>query len=100
MDLVDFEKSISYNFKDKKLLKTALTHVSYAYENKNESNERIEFLGDAVLELAISKYLYKSMPNLSEGEMTKVRAAVVCEKSLLEVAKRHNFGDFLYLRKK
>ena len=99
MDLTDFEKNIGYNFKDKKLLKTALTHVSYAYENKGISNERIEFLGDAVLELVISKYLYKSMPNLSEGEMTKVRASVVCEKSLLEVAKKHNFGDFLYFGK-
>lgn len=100
MELVNFEENIGYSFKNKKLLKTALTHVSYAYENKSISNERIEFLGDAVLELVISKYLYKSMPNLSEGEMTKVRASVVCERSLLEVAKKHNFGDFLYLRKK
>ena len=98
MDLTSFEENIGYNFKDKKLLKTALTHVSYAYENKNISNERIEFLGDAVLELVISKHLYKTKTQLSEGEMTKVRAAVVCEKSLLDVAKKHNFGSFLYLR--
>lgn len=100
MDLADFEKSIGYSFKDKSLLQTALTHVSYAYAKKSTSNERVEFLGDAVLELVVSRYLYKSAFNLSEGEMTKVRAAVVCEKSLLEVAKKHNFGDFLYLRKK
>jgi len=97
MELEKFEQNIGYVFKDKKLLRTALTHVSFAYENKNTSNERIEFLGDAVLELVISKYLYKSMPNLSEGEMTKARASVVCEKSLVTIATKHNFGNFLFL---
>ncbi len=93
------EESIGYNFKDKNLLKTALTHTSYAYENNVESNEKLEFLGDSILEFISSKYLYLNYPKLKEGEMTKVRAAVVCEKSLYKIAKLHNFSDFLYLGK-
>ena len=69
------------------------------YENNVESNEKLEFLGDAVLEFISSKHLYNNYPRLQEGEMTKVRATVVCEKSLYEVAKLHNFSDFLYLGK-
>ena len=91
------EKSIGYVFKNKELLKKALTHTSYAYENNLESNEKLEFLGDSILEFISSKYLYKKYPKLREGEMTKVRATVVCEKSLYKVAKLHNFSDFLYL---
>ena len=93
------EESIGYNFKDKNLLKTALTHTSYAYENGVESNEKLEYLGDSILEFISSKYLYLNYPKLKEGEMTKVRAAVVCEKSLYKIAKLHNFSDFLYLGK-
>ena len=95
----EIEKSIQYCFQDKNLLKKALTHTSYAYENKLESNEKLEFLGDSILEFISSKYLYENYPNLKEGEMTKVRATVVCEKSLYEIAKLHNFSDFLYLGK-
>ena len=97
--LEELEKSIGYTFKDKDLLKNALTHTSYAYENKIESNEKLEFLGDSILEFISSKYIYKNYPNLKEGEMTKVRAEVVCEKSLYEVAQKHNFSDFLYIGK-
>ena len=93
------EESIGYSFKDKTLLETALTHTSYAYENKTESNEKLEFLGDSILEFISSQYLYRNYSNLKEGEMTKVRAAVVCEKSLYKIAKLHNFSDFLYLGK-
>ena len=93
----EFEKSIGYSFKNKLLLKQALTHTSYAYEHKTESNEKLEFLGDAILEITVSKYLFNNYQKLKEGEMTKVRATVVCEESLHEVAKRHNFSDFLYL---
>ena len=93
------EKSIKYEFKNKELLKKALTHTSYAYENKTESNEKLEFLGDSILEFISSQYLYKYYPNLREGEMTKVRATVVCEESLYKVAKLHDFSDFLYLGK-
>ena len=99
MELADCERNISYIFNDKKLLKNALIHTSYAYENRVSSNERLEYLGDSILEFVISEYLYKNYKNLSEGEMTKVRANVVCEDSLYEVAKRHNFSDFLYLGK-
>ena len=93
------EKSIGYVFKNKELLKKALTHTSYAYEHKKESNEKLEFLGDSILEFVSSNYLYQKYPNLKEGEMTKVRATVVCEESLYKVAKLHNFSDFLYLGK-
>lgn len=93
------EESIGYTFQDKNLLKKALTHTSYAYENKLESNEKLEFLGDSILEFISSKYLYENYPKLKEGEMTKVRATVVCEKSLYKIAKLHNFSDFLYLGK-
>lgn len=99
MDLEKLENSIGYHFKNKNLLKKALTHTSYAYENNLQSNEKLEFLGDSVLEFISSKYIYNKYPNLKEGEMTKVRATVVCEKSLSEIAKLHNFSDFLYLGK-
>ena len=91
------EKKIGYTFQNKELLKKALTHTSYAYENNIESNEKLEFLGDSILEFVSSKYLYENYPELKEGEMTKVRATVVCEKSLYKVAKEHDFSDFLYL---
>ena len=93
------ENNIGYSFKNKDLLKEALTHTSYAYENKVKSNERLEYLGDSILEFVISEYLFLEYNNLSEGEMTKVRANVVCEDSLYEIAKRHNFSDFLLLGK-
>ena len=93
------EESIRYTFKDKELLKKALTHTSYANENNIESNEKLEFLGDSILEFISSKYIYGKYTKLKEGEMTKVRAAVVCEKSLHKIALMHNFSDFLYLGK-
>jgi len=98
-ELKYIEKELGYEFKNKLLLKTALTHTSYAYEKKIESNEKLEFLGDSILEFISSQYIYNTYPNLKEGEMTKVRASVVCEKSLHEIAKKHNFSDFLYLGK-
>ena len=99
MELEVLEKSIGYSFKNKDLLKNALTHTSYAFEKHIQSNEKLEFLGDSILEFISSKYLYNTYPNLKEGEMTKVRATIVCEDSLYEVAKLHNFSDFLYLGK-
>lgn len=95
----NLEENIGYTFKNKELLKKALTHTSYAYENNIESNEKLEFLGDSILEFVSSEYLYNNYIQLKEGEMTKVRATVVCEKSLYKVAKKHNFSDFLYLGK-
>lgn len=99
MELQELEQEIGYTFKDKELLKKALTHTSYAYEHHRESNEKLEYLGDSILEFISSKYLYKQYQHLKEGEMTKVRASVVCEDSLYQIAKRHNFSDFLYLGK-
>ncbi len=99
MKLELFEKEIGYCFNNKELLQNALTHTSYAYEKNVSSNEKLEFLGDSILEFLSSKYLYENYKNLNEGEMTKVRASVVCEKSLYKIAIRHNFSDFLYLGK-
>lgn len=98
-NLEELEKSIGYTFKNKELLKTALTHTSYAYENNVKSYERLEYLGDSILEFISSEYLFENFENLSEGEMTKVRAYSVCEDSLYEIANKHNFSDFLYLGK-
>jgi dsRNA-specific ribonuclease len=81
------------------LLKKALTHTSYANENNVESNEKLEYLGDSILEFISSKYLFDNYKELKEGEMTKVRATVVCEESLHKIALKHNFSDFLYLGK-
>ena len=99
MDYSILEKEIGYTFKDKSLLENALTHTSYAYEKKVESNEKLEFLGDSILEFLSSIYLFQNYKNLKEGEMTKVRAQVVCEDSLYKIALAHNFSDFLRLGK-
>ncbi len=99
MDISILENSIGYCFKNKELLKKALTHTSYANEHHIESNEKLEFLGDSILEFISSKYIFNNYSFLKEGEMTKVRADVVCEKSLYSVAVKHNFSDFLYLGK-
>lgn len=100
MDKIEIlEKNIGYTFKNKALLKNALTHTSYAHENHLQSNEKLEFLGDSILEFISSKYIYNNYPKLKEGEMTKVRATVVCEDSLYKIADKHNFSDFLYVGK-
>ena len=99
MNFEKLEKSIGYKFKNKELIRKALTHTSYAYENKVESNEKLEFLGDSILEFISSKYIYNNYKKLKEGEMTKVRAEVVCEDSLYKVAKSHNFSDFILIGK-
>jgi ribonuclease-3 len=99
VDIERLEQNIRYTFKNKELLKTALTHTSYAHEKRVESNEKLEFLGDSILEFVTSNYLYNNYRKLKEGEMTKVRASVVCESSLYQVALKHNFSDFLKLGK-
>lgn len=99
MNLEEVEKNIGYNFKNKKLLENALTHTSYAYEHQIASNEKLEFLGDSILEYVSSEYIYNNYTNLKEGEMTKVRATVVCEKSLYKIAQKHNFSNFLMVGK-
>lgn len=99
MNLIELEQKIKYEFKDKDILKKALTHTSYAHEHKVESNEKLEFLGDSILEFVSSEYLYSELQNLKEGEMTKVRATVVCENSLYKIAQKYDFGKFLFLGK-
>ena len=99
MNIEEIEKSINYKFKNNKLLETALTHTSYANENNVESYEKLEFLGDSILEFISSKYLYNTYENLSEGQLTKVRAQVVCEDSLKEVAKKHKFYEYIRVSK-
>ena len=98
-NLEELEQNIGYKFTNIKLLQNALTHTSYAYEHGKKSNEKLEFLGDSILEFVSSEYMYNKYLNLKEGQLTKVRATVVCEKSLYKVATAHNFGEFLYLGK-
>ncbi|MBR0104873.1 MAG: ribonuclease III [Firmicutes bacterium] len=101
-DLSAFENTIGYIFKDKELIKLALTHSSYANEvkgAKKANNERLEFLGDAVLELGISEYIYKMFPEMPEGELTKLRAGVVCEPSLAKKARYYEVYDYMFLGK-
>lgn len=93
------QENIKYKFNNIELLKTAVTHTSYAYDHEIQSNEKLEFLGDSILEFVSSQYIYKNYPKLKEGEMTKVRATVVCESSLYKVAGLHDFSDFLYIGK-
>ena len=99
MDFKGLEEKLGYTFRNKDLLETALTHSSYAYERKKTSNEKLEFLGDSILEFISSIYIYENYFKLTEGEMTKVRATVVCENSLYKVANLLNFSDFLLLGK-
>ena len=94
------EEKIGYTFKNKVLLETAMNHTSFANEHKGkESNERLEFLGDAILELISSEYIFKTYPKMPEGEMTKTRAYAVCEDSLAIVANKFGFSDFLHVGK-
>ncbi len=95
----EIEKYYGLDFKDKKLLKTALTHSSYANENNCESNERLEFIGDAVLDLIMGKYLFLENKNYNEGNLTKKRAKYVCESALVEYAKACNLKKYLFLGK-
>lgn len=96
------EETIGYTFFDKTLLKRALTHPSYANEqkiNKIGHYERLEFLGDAVLEMISSEYLYQNYEHLSEGKMTKIRAAAVCEEALAFCGEKIKLGDYIFLGK-
>ena len=99
MNYTIIEENIGYSFKNKKLLEQAFMHTSYANTRKLQSNEKLEFLGDSILEYISSEYIYNNYQDLKEGEMTKVRATVVCEDSLYEIALKHNFSDFLILGK-
>ena len=96
----DLEAAIGYRFKNITLLQNALTHSSYANErwhNSLMSNERLEFLGDSILGMVVAEYLYKSFPDRPEGELTRMRADMVCEKTLAAVAARIDLGRHLLL---
>ena len=98
----EIEESIGYRYEDRENLLLALTHSSYANERKEEllqSNERLEFLGDAILNITISEDIYLNRPELTEGEMTKLRANIVCENSLVKCANMLKVGRFLLLGK-
>lgn len=102
LNLEEFEKKLGYHFQDKNLLLLALTHSSYANEHKkggHENNERLEFLGDAVLDMVVSEYIYRKFPEMPEGELTKLRAAVVCEGSLAQLSRQLGVGRNLFLGK-
>lgn len=99
-DIKEFENIIGVEFNNKNLLQQSLTHRSFLNENKNlkiEHNERLEFLGDAVLELVITHYLYKKYPDKNEGDMTSIRSALVNAQTCAEVANHLNVNDFLLL---
>ena len=101
MDFSEFEKKIGYTFKNKELLHEALSHSSYANETKNgrNSNERLEFLGDSVLSIVVSVHLFKHFKHLPEGDLTKIRASLVCEKALFEFAQTIDLGSHILLGK-
>ncbi len=101
-DLRAFQEKIGYEFENRNLLLQALTHSSYANEKhmrKLSDNERLEFLGDAVLEIISSDYLFDNYPELPEGELTKLRASIVCEPTLALCAAEMSLGDYLLLGK-
>ena len=95
------ERRLNYKFNNVNLLKNALTHSSYANEVRkgSTSNERLEFLGDSVLSVIVSEHIYKNFPNMPEGELTKLRASLVCEKALCSFSRELNLGDYLMLGK-
>lgn len=99
-ELDELQQQVNYSWQDKGLLRQALVHSSYTYENKDRGdkhNERLEFLGDAVLELIISEYFYRVYSEKPEGELTKMRAMTVCEPSLAEVARRLDLGKYMLM---
>ena len=100
IQLADLQDRLGYRFNDTLLLKSALTHSSYANENKKNgavSNERLEFLGDSVLGMTVAELIFKGKPNLPEGRMTRLRAELVCEKSLAALAEKFKLGEYLML---
>lgn len=97
----NLESLLGYHFKNRSLLKIALTHSSYANEGKKsgKNNERLEFLGDSVLSIIVAEHLFNHYKHLPEGELTKFRASLVCEKSLYQFAQQIQLGKYLYLGK-
>ena len=99
--MTTLEEKLGYTFQNPALLENALTHSSCANESRGklQSNERLEFLGDSILGMVVADHLYRNHPDLPEGELTRTRAALVCEESLVEVAAELNLGEYLRLGK-
>lgn len=95
--MIEFEQKLGYRFKDSSLLKNALTHSSYSNEMKIPSNERLEFLGDSVLSVIVSDYLFRNLKEESEGNLSKIRASLVCEQALTEFAKGICLDEYICL---
>ena len=98
--MLELEKKLNYTFRDRKLLSEALSHSSYANEHRSaglKSNERLEVLGDSVLGFVTAEFLFAQHPDLPEGDLTRIRAALVCEQSLFEVAQKLDLGRYLKL---
>ena len=97
--MTTLEEKLGYTFQNTALLENALTHSSCANESRGklQSNERLEFLGDSILGMVVADHLYRNHPDLPEGELTRTRAALVCEESLVEVATELNLGEYLRL---
>lgn len=95
----ELEQGLGYHFRDPKLLENALTHSSYANERRDgrTSNERLEFLGDSILGFVVAEFLYRSHPNQPEGDLTRIRADLVCERNLAKAAGTIRLGEFLLL---
>jgi ribonuclease III len=103
MDLIELEEQLGISIRNPELFRQAFTHTSFAHERRDETppdhNERLEFLGDAVLELLVSEHLYHRYPEKNEGELTRMRARVVCEPSLAQFAEELGFGQLVRLGK-
>ncbi len=97
MSIMDFETIIGYSFKKKEILEMALSHSSYANERHLNSNERLEFLGDSILSVIVSEYLFEHLTLEDEGKLTKYRAALVCEQSLADLANDIELGKYIRL---
>ncbi|MGL6173261.1 MAG: ribonuclease III [Cellulosilyticaceae bacterium] len=100
--VVELQNIVGYAFKESERLRQAVTHSSFANEHRNmeiKDNERLEFLGDAILDLIISEYLFNKYPNMPEGDLSKIRASIVCEASLAKTAKNINLGEYILLGK-
>lgn len=95
----ELQKKIGYTFKNERLLEEALTHSSYTNGKHLKSNERLEFLGDSVLSIVVSKYLFENLTNMPEGQLTKIRAGVVCENALYPFARKIDLGKYIFLGK-
>ena len=95
----ELQKKIGYTFKNEKLLEEALTHSSFTNGKHLKSNERLEFLGDSVLSIVVSKYLFENLKNMPEGQLTKIRAGVVCENALYPFARKIDLGKYIFLGK-